>query len=334
LALLAELPRRGAELSADPLRAGIAACRRGSRWEQSLQLFADSRQHAIPAAVRTYSVALFALGRADRYAMTRGAWRGSMRLFYEDLVAQGLEPDREAYNSALVNCPGHLWQLALRMINEMCERNLTPSTLDFTSAISACHRGREWKPVLVLVKQMRAAGVHLDLQVYNAALWAFRRGDQWRLALDLFGWMRRSTTITPDVVTYNSVIHTCTVEGNWCRALQLWFQMQNKRITPDWDTYTALLRVSEHCERWEWSRQLMDTLYKLDAPRNAEIYNAAINACRRSGRWDMAMGLFRDMRADGVDPDTKTYAYLTDVLEEGGRFDLAMRLMDQASAGT
>jgi len=325
--LFEDIRRRGLRYDAATFAEGMNACTRASRWEQALRLFADARRRGVRPHRLMCCSALRACRRADWWARK---WQLALVLFFEEMREQGPAPDEEAYHGAVTNCPGHLWALAISLLGEMLTRALAPSKTHFTSVIAACHRGREWRQVLRLLRMMQERRTEMDVMVYNAAIWGLTRGRQWRLALEFFCRMERTSEITANVVTYNTIINACMTEGNWCRALQLWFQMQQKRITPDWDTYTALLRVSEQCERWGWSRQLLDTLYKLDAPRNVDIYNAAINACRRSSRWDLGLQMFREMWAESILPNTQTYSYLVEACEEGQRFDVAMQLIEEA----
>jgi len=50
-------------------------------------------------------------------------------------------------------------QLALRMLNEMAARKVSPTIYSYAAAISACERSGQWRASLALLDRMQAAGV-------------------------------------------------------------------------------------------------------------------------------------------------------------------------------
>lgn len=274
--LLETLRAGGAEPAAVCCDAIFTVCKRSSRWDRVLQLLAEVQRQGIRLTATTYSAAVFACGRANPWV--RG-WTQALMLL-PDVRRRGLLQTAAAYNAAIISCPGHLWHFAFALLAEMLGCQIVPSFSEYTSVITVCHRGRQWRPVLHLLADMLERRIQRNVQLYNAVIFALSRGHVWWLAWKMFASMRLSGQTTPNVVTYNVMINTCVDAGNWCQALEFWFDMKQRQLTPDWDTYTALLRVSEKCERWEWTRQLMDTLDKFNAPKNVEMYTAAINACR------------------------------------------------------
>ncbi|CAK0884011.1 unnamed protein product [Prorocentrum cordatum] len=194
-----------------------------------------------------------------------------------------------------------------------------------------------WSGIVNILAEMRELSIPRDSMTYGASIFAQARGHQWESALCTFEEMKQLSFdragVRPECSTYHQVFAACNVEGNWARALTLWFEMQDAQIAPTFETYTALLRVAETCQRWEWSRQLLDTLNLQGAPRNTEMYNAAINACRRGKRWDLALQLLREMQDSDVPRDVSTYSYLTDLFEKVGRLDDAKALMSLENYG-
>lgn len=325
LDLFTDLRRRALEPGTESCGTLVSACNRGRRWEHATWLLADMRRQGVQPSPGAKASALFALGRADPW---KRVWPRALDFFYDK--GQALAVDEKSYNAAIAAVPGRIWPLAVSFLSEMRYQNLKPGVRHYTSAISACSRGREWRAVLQLMADMNDDDVQRDVQVYNIAMFALMRGGAWQLALELFTGLKKSVVLKPNAATYNTVINSCKTEGNWARALELWFEMSRERITPDLDTYIGLLRVSEECQRWGWSRQLLDTLYNLDAPRNVDMYNAAINACRRSKSWQLGLQLLKEMRNDKLAPTTRTFADVVELCEEGGRFDQALRLLEES----
>jgi len=95
---------------------------------------------------------------------------------------------------------------AVELLRSASERyGVTPNTITYTAAISACGKGGQWKKALELLGQMDAAGVARNTITYNAAISACGKGGQWKKALELLGQMD-AAGVARNTITYTAVI--------------------------------------------------------------------------------------------------------------------------------
>merc|ERR1740121_1428581 len=108
------------------------------------------------------------------------------------------------------------------------------------------HRGDGWRQVGKILAEMRERSIRKDIVTYGASIFASARGTQWESALCTFEEMKwLGGKVRPREDTYTQGILACNLEGNWARALSIWFEMQDAQIAPTVETYTTLLRVAE-----------------------------------------------------------------------------------------
>mmetsp|Transcript_147007 Transcript_147007/g.254592 ORF Transcript_147007/g.254592 Transcript_147007/m.254592 type:complete len:105 (+) Transcript_147007:153-467(+) len=66
----------------------------------------------------------------------------------------------------------------------------------------------------------------------------------------------REVRVTPNVVTHNTLVHTCMQLGKWERGWQLVREMQEKGgVSPDCATCTSLISSIKQMKEGEWRRQ-------------------------------------------------------------------------------
>jgi pentatricopeptide repeat protein len=70
------------------------------------------------------------------------------------------------------------WQKALALLDQMCEKDVTPDVITYSAAISACGNGGQWQQALALLDQMREKDVTADVITYNAAISACEKGGE------------------------------------------------------------------------------------------------------------------------------------------------------------
>lgn len=63
--------------------------------------------------------------------------------------------------------------------------DVAPDVVTFSTAISACADGREWKQALLLLREIPATGALPNKISYNAVIAACGKGHQWKAALGL-----------------------------------------------------------------------------------------------------------------------------------------------------
>ena len=74
---------------------------------------------------------------------------------------------------------GKQWKEALRLLQQMTSRALTPDEISYTAAISACEKSKQWEEALRMLQQMTCRALTPNEISYNAAISACEKGKQW-----------------------------------------------------------------------------------------------------------------------------------------------------------
>ena len=86
-----------------------------------------------------------------------------------------LIPDVVSYSTAISACEkGKRWQealqLLLEMLQEMLHRSLTPNVVSHSAAISACEKGKHWEEALCLLREVPHRSLTPDVISSSAAI--------------------------------------------------------------------------------------------------------------------------------------------------------------------
>jgi len=96
-------------------------------------------------------------------------------------------------------------------ILDICQPNETriePNEGVYTSVMSACESGAQWKrAILLLYNRKKENDASADL--YSATLSACAKAGQWEQVLFLFDRMEEERTDPPDAKSYNAALSAC-----------------------------------------------------------------------------------------------------------------------------
>lgn len=310
-----------------------------------------------PPSILDFNKLFDILGRAKQWPRCRS--------LYEKMFAMGVRPNKSTYqvlaHSAAVSAPWsevlrildaatlascasnyvftmalkglkvrRNWKAAWALIQEMRERwHITPDTVTYTAAISACERSSNCTVALSLVALMEVDGAHPNQYTYSAAISACGRGGRLDEAKRLWGEMK-SRGLRPNLVVYNTMLSACERGGDVDAAFDLLEEMRAAGIDRDVITWNTLISVCK--ERGEWERALgclrdMQTLDRVEP--DTISFNAAIAACARGGAVEEGRRLLGRMKAQDVDRDTCTYNTLMDGYTRAGSFPDVLHVLDQ-----
>eukprot|EP00439_Symbiodinium_sp_Y106_P024135 s722_g2.t4 len=221
--------------------------------------------------------------------------------------------------SATINAleKGGQWQLAVNLLDSMCEANLPADVITYNTTISACEKGGQWQLAMHLFDGMCKANLPADVITYNATISACEKGGQWQMATHLFDQMCIAS-LPADAITYNATISACEKGGQWQLVLDLFDSMCKVNLSTDVISYTATISACEQGEQWQLAMHLFDSIRNAKLEVNVSSYSATISACEKGGQWQLAMHLF----------DIMGYSATISACEKGGEWQLAMRLLD------
>ncbi|CAJ1421273.1 unnamed protein product, partial [Effrenium voratum] len=175
-------------LSAVSYGACINACGRAREWQRCLLLLDQLEASLLEISAVEFSGAL-------------SACEGQKGLeVFQRMCRRGVELDAVAFNGALKACEGR-WRQALALLEEMQERQLFPTLVSFSSAISCCEKAHEDDKALQLLDAMRQAGHQPNEICFSAAMsacekeassgsWLFGCWGPWPKAAAGWTWSR------------------------------------------------------------------------------------------------------------------------------------------------
>eukprot|EP00752_Nemacystus_decipiens_P002534 g2377.t1 len=174
-----------------------------------------------------------------------------------------------------------------------------PDTITFNAAISACGRGKKWKPAVDLLDTMRREGLTPDGFSYSTAISACKNCGQWETALEILEDMRRRG-LGRDKHSLNAAIAACASAGRWEPATAILKGMEADGPDPDVFTYGSAIDALAQGGKLDLALQTLRRMradpVRYPAP-NTVCYNAALMALMRRGRWREARGLLTDVAA-------------------------------------
>eukprot|EP00611_Tribonema_gayanum_P019676 TRINITY_DN344_c1_g1_i4.p1 TRINITY_DN344_c1_g1~~TRINITY_DN344_c1_g1_i4.p1 ORF type:complete len:607 (+),score=111.47 TRINITY_DN344_c1_g1_i4:26-1846(+) len=273
------------------------------RWQAALRLFENIEE---PTALEVRALlATMAYNHQPRHAMTAlRQLQGSKAATFHDyelaihvhakespLAALELlhEMEREGFTwtqracGTLLQACGKAGRLnaALQLIDEMQQRNISPSGADYLILIVACDRGKNG---------MRAGD---------------RGGSE--QALGLLQRMQDKGPM-PDIRHYGAAMTVCATGGDLVNAANILQNMRNKGIKPNEQNWAALLdaigRAGQVTEMMAWYGEMCQT----GEQPNVYTMTILLNHAGAAGELGIAEGIWREMRDRQLEPNSYSYS--------------------------
>eukprot|EP00439_Symbiodinium_sp_Y106_P041201 s1678_g5.t1 len=187
-------------------------------------------------------------------------------------------------------------------------------------------------------------------QVYgfNLRLKELERAEAWEKALALLRRTSRSslhTRVSPDVVSYTTVLRVCVKAEQWLRALDLLRDMSDSLVVPNLVTYNTMIDPITREGGWQALLTLFEELWSKSLPPDLQLLNTSISACGRNSTWPISLLLFnqvtkpsppeklglQDGRLIPATPDSYSFNAVISACAYGAAWQAAVELVLQAS---
>merc|ERR1719277_2273247 len=123
--------------------------------------------------------------------------------------------------------------------------------------------------------------------------------------------MKKSSDLSPDEVTYNTLLDGCARLGMLERGLGLLRDMQDAGVTPSNFTLSVVVKLANRSKRPDMAFELCSELSsKYNIRLNMHVYNNLVHACTAHGNLPRALEVFEQMLGERVRPDVRTYTLL------------------------
>lgn len=208
--------------------------------------------------------------------------------------------------------------------NDMVQKGVTPSVTTYNALCDACARNGVMENVPGLLKEMKKAGLTPNLITYGSVLKGHCLKGDIRAAFDIVDDMRKTTSLKPDEIMYNTLLDGCAQANLADEGLKILQQMQQESIRPSNYTLSILVKLMSHARRLDQAFSLVDQLTKKYRFKpNAPVYGNLVQACLVNKDLQRALGLLEQMAKDRVTPDVRTYCCLIRTCISSGMLDNA-----------
>ncbi|XP_008805021.2 pentatricopeptide repeat-containing protein At5g39980, chloroplastic [Phoenix dactylifera] len=200
--------------------------------------------------------------------------------------------------------------------------------------VSLLSREPDWRRSLALLDWM------LDVASYPPSIFAFNvvlrnalRARQFTLALGLLHEMRLSLSLSPDAVTYSTLVSALGQAGHLDAALSLLPLLDADGVSPDLPLLTTLIDLARKLGDHSKALSLFSRLRRARVPPDLIAFNSALAAFASAGLLrDARRLLFDEMPAAGVAPDAVSYSTLLAALVRRRRYLEALSLFSDMRA--
>ncbi|CAJ1406399.1 unnamed protein product [Effrenium voratum] len=293
----------------------IAACSksRGGHWPWAAHLLKDMGHRLIQSDMVNCNSAISACERT-------GQWE--VALSFLQLVQRQGVPETITWNAAIGACGrAGQWERAVAMLSAF-----EKDEVSFSSAMAACEKAGEWAWALHLLGAMRLATLRADVFSFSAATSACAKAGKWQLACGLFARMARS--MSPDSVSYGSLIKACEAGNRWISALNALETMETTKVPLNEVICNSAISACSAGSRWEHALAIFHSMPRRNIVPQVVGYNAAISACVRGSSWNQGMAIFQEMPAAGVPPDQISFNSALSACQRSSNWQQALALIE------
>ncbi|KAF8769267.1 hypothetical protein HU200_006779 [Digitaria exilis] len=306
---------------------------------------------ACPPTAVSYTAAMSALAKGGRPADAAS--------LFDDMLANGVAPDRAAFSLLLHVYSSHLHlpAAAHSVLLWMTRLGLPPNPIDYTDLIfSFCRAGR-LADALQLLDEMRALNYPLTPHTFAPIIKEFCDNGDIQAAEALISSMHCSGCL-PDVVIYNIYIHGLCKMGYFDAVEQVIGESVRNGWVPDAVTYSTYVAglcqfgcleeafrlleiivekglqltvvglnilldyVAQDLDMWA-GREVLERCQELGFVVDVVTYNTVMDHFSKKGKWLRVLKLFTDLLKKPITPNAQTCNIFVSCLCRAGKFQFA-----------
>eukprot|EP00439_Symbiodinium_sp_Y106_P066841 s507_g10.t5 len=364
---LKDIPGDGVTCSA-----AVSACARAEVWQRSYCLATKSSADAlaISAALRAgswerainllthmlhlgFEVDAVSVGAAVTACQVAAAWVAAMALVQQMSFLVNL--NHLVCHAAMIACQrmsAHLAAIAL--LKSMAGWKVRADCIGIAIVCNACASAEAWVEGSAALAWMQEKLISSDMVAFNSVLCSL--GLRWRWATLLCQGSAKLMT-SPDVVSCNALMGSCTRGSGWLVAVQAHAAMRAAAMQPNAVSQMNLLGAWEEVRRWPealsslnastaafgaaisscarcsqatLAQKLLEEMTKAAMRKNLLCVNAAMSGHERQGSWALSLRIAGS--ADGLGIDCISLSTIASASERGSAWHAAMEVLSLAAA--
>ncbi|KAK8504184.1 hypothetical protein V6N13_062543 [Hibiscus sabdariffa] len=200
----------------------------------------------------------------------------------------------------------------------------------FDLLFKTCAHAKRFRNATDVFLRMKDYGFLPTIKSCNAYLSSLLDLHRVDIALGFYGEMRRCR-LSPNVYTFNIIIHAFCKSGKLDKAMEVFREMESMGSCPTIASYNTL--IAGYCNKGLMSSamKLKNSMHKFGVHPNVVTFNTLINGFCKEGRLHEANKVFNEMKALNVAPTTVTYNTLINGYSQVGRSEMSHRLYEDMS---
>ena len=316
--VLADASKRGDQLDVVSINTLISAYGAAGEVQSAMKLFREACSKGVATTV-TANAALSALALAGEVSKV-------LELVHKLDSSLDIRSDVTSWNTAISACgsSGDL-ENAIQLMKDMPH---TPDAHSFVSLLSAVNGGEEESDkssssaTSAFVNDLleRADRVKATTTfVLNAALATLDRLGDYSAVQLLFDEGFQNRGLSPDVVSYNTVIHSLG-RNDPAVAMKLFSGMieDSTAIQADEQTYCVLIAALANSGMHENALRIVQSSPP-NVQKSVAMYNEALRACHGAAEPEAALELLQHMKSEGPEPNLVSTTIVMNTCASAGR---------------
>jgi len=192
-------------------------------------------------------------------------------------------------------------------------------------------------------------GIVPDVQAYNSLINGYAKIGDTKKCLDIYYQMLNCHNVQPTIITFNTLLDSCSRTGNIKQANIIFNLLQNhtsvinnsnngsknndnyndNSLKPNARTYSTLIHT--YCKGGYINEafELLSTMIELNLQPNAIIYSQLIHGLGSIGKIDEAFHLLYVMKQNNIQPNVVTMSTMIHTCGLHGKLDLAFQIYNQ-----
>ncbi|XP_043710490.1 pentatricopeptide repeat-containing protein At5g02830, chloroplastic [Telopea speciosissima] len=280
----------------------------------TLYVYKQMQNLGVIGDVASYNILLKACSLAERVDLAQDIYKE-----IKHMASKGaLKLDVITYSTIIkVFADAKLWQMALKVKEDMLLSGVTPNLVTWSSLINACANVGLVEKAIQVFEEMLLAGCELNSQCFNILLHACVEACQYDRAFRMFQSWKESgvwkicdtkesnVPFAPTTTTYNILMKACGTD--YYRAKALMEEMKTAGLSPNHISWSILIDIGGNSGNAGGAIQALKTMQDEGIKPDVVAYTAAIKACVENKNLKIAFLLFEEMKGHRLQPNLVTY---------------------------
>ncbi|GLJ59209.1 hypothetical protein SUGI_1497390, partial [Cryptomeria japonica] len=243
-------------------------------------------------------------------------WQRALAL-HDWMIEKGnYRPSIFAYNIVLRNIlRAGKWSLGEGLVDEMCERHVSPDKFTYSTLISNFTRVGKFDSALKWLQRMEQEGIAADLITYSTLIELARKQKNYLKAVSLFSKLK-AANLCPDLILYNTMIKVFGKAKLFREAKDLIQEMKDHEIPPNTESYRTLLNAYAENEKFIEAGNVFFEMKSAECAADLTTCNIMINVFGQLDMVNEAEKVFQSMKSMGILPNIVTYNTMLKVYGE------------------